>query len=601
MIEDEEITLKAKYDDLLNELVILEKKYLLYSHGHEFVEQAAVDLLKIINKLHNITPKIRIVALGNNLVINDVEYDENNPRGVYLSQLLGGRGIFSIDLNPGVEWGSILDFLYFLNAIPNKSNLLYHPDIQFAIHNIDSIEVEEMDYGGIKYGYEDEPNIYSTHDVRIKSQLHETLKNLNSKSDSLRENELIDMALEEISEMPQNEVPDYVEELSEDVVSEILERAKTKEESISPSLIDLLETLDSANKLAGEDRKTKSGDGMSDDQVNKLIEREAYELYISEAYRQHLQNLSAFDNQYLDGFNEIDLFNKVLINKTVLIALIHLINNELDTDVYDSFVGSIHNYIDEFLENRDWHFVHSISNNELVYSYLEQDSTVEKLSEIIRNNNSFGDNYVLELLEVSGSKNVNWLIDSYIDNYGLETRRHILSLILLFGETASVEVIKKIIGDPTHNISLLMPIIENYFKAIPRNLSLQLLAVDLADAKLLAIKILLTQNDDKVKYNIEQIIRKGDYNLVFRLLDLIREYKITEITEVLIRRIRTLYISEDNLKFILKMIDTISSIDNQSYQRLAKRLKRKWFTLSPKNLRIIKKHLIGVSYEHRSR
>ena len=141
-----------------------------------------------------------------------------------------------------------------------------------------------------------------------------------------------------------------------------------------------------------------------------------------------------------------------------------------------------------------------------------------------------------------------------------------------------------------------MPIIENNFETIPKVLLLQLLAIDLANIKLLAIKILLKQNDDKVNYYIEEIIQNGEDNLVIGLLDFIKEYKITELSEALMGKIKTLYISEDKLKYILKTIDIISSIDNQAYQELSKRLNRKWFTLSPRKLKIIKKYLIGASY-----
>jgi len=594
--------LKAKYDELLDDLVILEKKYLLYAHGHDFVDQATVGLLEVINELYdNTIPKIRIKALGNNLVINDVEYGENNQKGAYLSQLLGGRGILSITLNPGIELEAIQDFLYLLNSIPNRSKLLYHPDIQFSIHNISSIEIEEIDYSSINYAYENEEQIYSVDGVKSKNLLYEALESFNPNISSLKENELIDMAIEDIIKMPQDEVPDFIEGLSDDVVSEIFKRAKASENSISPSLLELLGALDSARKIAGDDRRAKSGDEMSYGQVNKLIEREAYELYVSEDYREHLQSLLAFDMGYLDKLNGIDLFDKVLINKTIVTALVRLTKNELDKDLYDSFVKSIHNFIDEFLENHDWHFIHSISNNKLVSSYLKQDSTVHRLSEEIKNNNAYSDDHVLEILKVSGPKNVSWLIDSYIEESDVAIRRNILSLILLFGETVVFQVIKKIISDPKRNISLLMPIIENNLGAIPHDCSLQLLAHDLADAKLLAIKILLTQNDDKIKHEIEHIIQNGKDDLVFGLLDLIREYKITESTEALIGRIRTIYISEDNLKFILKAIDTISSIDDPTYQNLEKQLMRKWFTISPKKLKIVKKYLLGVSHEHKSR
>ena len=554
--------MKDKYDNLINEFVIFEKRYLLYSHGHEFLDQAAVGLIKTINELHKITPKIRITALGNNMVINDVEYDEENSRAAYLAELLSDRGVFSISLNSGVELDSILDFLHLLNTIPKKSKLLYHPEIQEDMNNINFIDIEEMDYTSIGYGYEDEINF--TDVVLSKNQLHEALKSLYPRIDSMKKNELIVMAIEEISKMSPEEVSDYLLGLSDDVVSAILKRLKAKEDSDSPSLIDLLEVLDSKEEIEDDYTIDKFNDEMVDNQAEKLIERGVYELLVSEDYSHHLQSQLGLDVQSLEKFDTVDLFDNVLISKTIVKALIHLTKNELHTDFHDSFIKTIYSYIDELLEKGDWNFIHSILDGELVSSYLKQNPAVDKLSEGIRKNNSYDDNYVLEILKVSGPKNVNWLMDVYLEEPDEETRSSILKLIFLFGEAASVKSINKIIVDPEINISLLMPIIENNFETIPKVLLLQLLAIDLANIKLLAIKILLKQNDDKVTNYIEEIHQNGEDNLVIGLLDFIKEYKITELSEALMGKIKTLYINEDKLKYILKTIDIISSIDNQA-------------------------------------
>ncbi len=592
--------MKDKYDDLLNELVILQKMYLLYSHGHMFLEQGAISLLKILNELHKTTPKIRIAGLGKSLLINNVEYENANPKVGYLSHLLGGRGIFSISFNLGVELDSILDFFYLLNAIPNKSNLLYHRDIQIAMHNINFIEIEEMDYSGIRYSYEDEGQNHSTDIVLNKNQLYEVLKSLNSAMDSFKKNELIDIAMEEINKMSPDEVSDFIAGLSDEAVSEILKIVKAKETSISP-LLDRLVVLDASRRLAVNEEVGQLNNRMSNNQLNKLIEGEAYELYVSEKYKQHLGNISESHSPSLEKFSMTDLFDKALISKTVVIALIHLSKNELDTGMQDRFVESIYNYIDEFLENGDWYFIYSILNNKLVSTYLEQDSTVQKLAQGIINNKSYTNNHAFEILKVSGPKNLNWLMDLYIDESEGESKKSILNLILLFSETASVEAINKIISYPTQNFSSLVPIIENNLGAIPRVLLLQLLSSDLANVKLLAIKILLTRKDYQVKNEIEQIILNGEDHLVMGILDLIRDYKLTAYTEALVGRIRTLYISKDHLKITLKTIDTVALIDDSGFQNWAKQLMRKRFTLSPRNLRIIKQHLKGASHGKRVR
>lgn len=585
--------MKDKYDDLLNKLVILGKKTLLYSQGHELLDRDAGDLIKEIKALHKTTPKIRIAALGNNLAINDVDYGDNNPKAAYLAQLLSDRGIFSISLSPGIEAESIQDFLNLLNSIPKKSKLLYHLDIQLDMYNIQSIEIEEMDYSSIMYGYEDEIIVDSSDHKLDKNQIHKALKSLYPKLGSVKKDQLILMAMEEIKGMSPVEVSDFILGLSDDVVSAILKMLKAKENPTSPSLADLLAVLDSEKKITGDE----PGDQMSRDQINKLIEREVFEIYVSDDYGQHLQNQSALDMESLDKFDKIDLFDKVIVSKTLVKALIHLSKNDLNIDLFDSFAETTHSIVDELIEMGDWQFIHSLLNDELVSSYLKKDTAVQGLSKTTRKKNIYKDNHLLEVLKTSGPRNVNWLIDSYIDQDDEEVRRDILDLVSLFGEIASIKTIEKIVSDQIQDISLVMPIIQNNFEIIPRSLIVKLLSLNSVNAKLLGINILLTQKDDKVKDLIEEIIQNNEGDFILELLDLIKEYKITESIQVLISRIKTFYISEDHLKYILKTIDTASSIDNKAYQDLSKNLKKKWFSLSPKKLNLIKKHLIGVSYE----
>ncbi len=591
----------AKYDDFLNELVILEKKYLLYSHGHDFVNQAALDLLRTIEELHKSTPKIRISDTGFSLVINDMEFNADNLKAGYLMQLLGGRGILSLTFCSGVGFSSIMNLLYLLNSIPNNSKLLYHTDIQFAIHRIDSIEVEEMDYGSLRYGYKDEAQDHSSADNNIRNQLQMSLETLNPDIDSYDTEELLDIALEELSKMPKNQVPDFLQSLSDDVVSEIIERVNAKKNSISPSLIDLLVAMDSARRLAGDDRIEKSIDEISSDQLDKLVEREAYELYISDDYRQHLRSLLSYDIQSKDSITDLDMFDKTLINKTIVMALIHLTRSKLDNAIHFSFVDSIHNYLDEFIECRDWEFIHLITDNELVSSYLKQDSTVLGLSEAIGGRSSYSDRHLMEVIKVSGPKNIVWLMDSYIEETDLRSRRVILSLIQSFQETAAIYALKRFIKDPTQKISLFMPIIRDHIGSIPKDLSSRLFHCDSVDAKLLAMRILLAEEDEGVRNDIGRIIKDGENELVLGLLDLISEFRITELMDTIVNRIGTFYIDESRYKYIVKTIDTISWLDSEAFRDLESRLMGKRFTLSPKNLRRIKKYLKGVSHDHISR
>lgn len=591
----------AKYEDFLNELVILEKKYLLYSHGHDFVNLAVLDLLRTMGELHEITPKIKIVDTGNGLVVNDVEFHGGNVKAGYLMQLLGGRGILSVTFSAGVGFSSILDFFYLLNAIPTNSKLLYHSDIQFAIHNIDSIEIEEVDYGSLRYGYGAEAKDQTAEDNPMRAQLQESLKTFDPDIGSYNTDELIDIALDELSKMPQNKVPDFLQGLSNDAVSEIIARVNAKGNSISPSLIDLLLAVESARKLAGDDNLERVHEEISYDQVNKLVEREAYELYVSDDYRQHLRSLLAYDIQSVDSIAEIDMFDRSLIDRTILTALIHLTRNKLDNRMQVSFVDSIHKYLDEFIDCKDWQFIQSISDNEVVASYLKEDSTVERLSETIRGSKSYSNNHLMEVLQTSGTKNLSWLMDSYIDEGDSRIRRGILILIQSFQEIGAIHAVIRFLGDPAKDLSIFMPIIKGHLGSVPRDLSSKLFALDSADAKLLAMRILLTQEDKGVKNHMEGFILTGENEFVLGLLDLVREFRITELTGTLIKRIRTFYIDETMFKLTIKTIDTISWIDSKAYGDLEKRLMKTVITLSPKKLRRIKKYLKGVSHDYKSR
>ena len=582
-------------------MVMLEKKYLLYSQIHDFVNHAVLDLLRIIREILCETWEVRIVDTGNGMVVNDVDFHAFDLRVEYLTYLFGGRGIRAVTFLKDVDFSSIKDFMYLLNSIPSNSNLLYHTDIQFAIHSISSIKIEEVEYGRLRYGYGEGGQDLPPDEKKTRVQLYESLKTADSSIDSYETDELVDMALEEISQMSQAEVLDFFQGLSDDSISLMVTRVQTKENSISPSLVDLLVALDSARKQAGADRLEKSSDRISYAQVNKLVEREAYESYVSEDYREYIQSLLAYDMKSPENMEGIDFFDNGLINRTIVTALIHLAKNKLHKYLEGSILEIINSYLDEFVDFRDWEFIHSIIGEDSVSSYLKQDSSVKRLSQVINSGNSYGDHYVMEIIKVSGQKNINWLMDSYMAQGDLTQRNRILAMLRMFGGAAMIQAITKIIGDPEGLMPMMVPIIEGNLGSVPRELSSRLLEVDFAGGKLLAIRILLIQNDQKVKHFMKQMIQNGDDDFVFQLLDLIEEFKIIELTDVLIAKIKTLYISQDNLRFILKTIDTVFSVDSQAFRELENRLMRRKVTLSPKNLGSIKGYLKGVCHDHKSR
>lgn len=591
----------VKYEDFLNELVVLEKKYLLYSHGHDFVNQAVLDLLRTIGEIHSTTPNIKIIDTGFSLIINGVEFSADNIRAGYIMQLLGGRGITSVTFCSGVGFSPIIDFLYLLNAIPTNSKLLYHTDIQYAIHNIDSIIIEEMDYSSLRYGYQTEIQDVSSGKTNIRSELIKSLKTFNPLVDRLNTDELIDIALEELSKMSENEASDFLKGLPYEAISVVVARANVKKNSISPSLVDLLVAMDLARKLAGGESLETPDEGISDDQINKLVEREAYELYVTEDYRQHLRSLLSYDAQSDNSINGFDLFDSKLINRTIATALLHLVKNNLDSSMHMSFLDSIHKYLDEFIDSKDWQFIHSFISDERVRSYLNNDSTVSKLSQVIRASKSYSDNNLQEVINASGPKNLGWLIDAYIDEEDLRTRRRILVLIQSFQEKAAIQAVRKYIGDPTRKISIFIPMIDDNLDSIPKELAMKLYICDSADAKFLALRILLTQNDDKIINEMKRLIQAGNNEQILILLDLIKEFRISEVVGTLVERISTFYIDDNMYKYIVRAIDTISWIDPNVFQDLYNRLMNNKLTLSPKKLSRIKRHLKGVSHDNKSR
>lgn len=591
--------MKARYEDFLNELVILEKKYLLYSHGHDFVNQAVLDLLRTIGDIHRDSPSIKILDTGYSLVINEVEFSMDDMKVEYLMHLLGGRGIFAITFNSGVGFSSIVDFLYLLNSIPTNSKLLYHDEIQLAIHNIDFIEVQEVDYGKLKYLYKDKDkeNIESIEkEKQIRMQLYEELKSLNPEIQPNNTDEMIDMTLDRLSQMPQAKAQELLKDLSAEVVSKIIERVNVKANLISPSLIDLLFAMDTARKLVGENRVEDEVEEISSDQVNKLVERESYELYVTEDYRQHLRSLLAYEAGSKDEITGSELFDKTLINRTIVTALLNLTKNKLDTTMEVSFADTIMKYLEEFITNRDWEFIQSVSDEELINKFLKEDPAVKVLSDTIRENRSYNDDGLLEVIQASGSKNISWLVDTYLEEDDSRIRRAILRLIKPFQEEAATYATRRFSEDPTIKIGLLNPLIKDHLGSIPMELASKLISSESTDAKLLAMRIQLTQGDEGVKKEIGRLIKESDCDLALRLLDLVRDYRITEVLDLVVEKIKIFYMDDMMYKYIVKTIDTISFIDVKTYKELENRFVRTKITLSQSNLKNVKNYLKGVSH-----
>ena len=83
----------------------------------------------------------------------------------------------------------------------------------------------------------------------MRIELYQSLRTLDPNIESYDTDELVDIALEELSRMPQAQVPMFLQGLSDDAVAEIIARVNSKKNSISPSLLDLLAAMDSARSL----------------------------------------------------------------------------------------------------------------------------------------------------------------------------------------------------------------------------------------------------------------------------------------------------------------------------------------------------------------
>jgi hypothetical protein len=115
------------------------------------------------------------------------------------------------------------------------------------------------------------------------------------------------------------------------------------------------------------------------------------------------------------------------------------------------------------------------------------------------------------------------------------------------------------------------------------------------------MRILLTQGDDNIRGEMEGLVRKGENDLVLGLLELVKEFRISELVHPIVDRISTFYINETSYRYIVKAIDTVSWVDSEAFREIENRLMKKRITLSPGNLRRIRSYLKGVSHDHISR
>lgn len=400
-----------------------------------------------------------------------------------------------------------------------------------------------------------------------------------------------------------------------DMVVEVLTQAVIGKKIISPVLLKILTMLYKSGSETGD---------LSDEQkmlnktvwhsIEELFSREGYEKYLSEEYNDHLQQLSmggggGSKDKPVDF--ETDEYLKTLqyksVNRHVTTALMFLMQGNIEEQIYCNYADNIAQAIPEMLEAGEYKslvILHKYLRKHLqankgpaacdainaVLRVYSDHHFITKLSEAYETKKEGRCPEIDELIMITGSVNLPWLTEQYLQQGANEEMHQTLNLILRLGPQASEFASKKLdAGDDNQKIALLKLI-----RYCPGNINAgqvpKLLQSKNMEVRLEALKVLVKINHPAAVPALWKMICAKDNKIALKALKIVHAYQVNALAPKLISQIKTFYVSKNSFVRNKAILILLANLGNDNLLPLIKKKIGTRFSVSPSYLKQTKEY-----------
>lgn len=410
-----------------------------------------------------------------------------------------------------------------------------------------------------------------------------------------------------------------------ELILAVLDQAKRLKHEISPSLLKLVGAISWIREQAPEDGSLASDQvDISQNQIQKLFEREMYEHYVPEEYSSELVDISTGAHQISDGLRATFPLEELAqtltddyLNQLVVSGLLTLIDTELDPNLYADFVENITQVVTELLKARDYELLnrtyslflkHATSKADQKSRYaatnglksFSDQAFIKILSEEFLSDSAELSPSLKTLIINSGPKNIPWVLDQFIAQFsgpssgsgkqiyatsgGLPVKVY-MDLLWEFGSPAIDEMIYRLSEDDLSKTLALLKLIESFSDSRLTQSVRKLLGSGHNQVRLIAIQILLKIHDPLAITTLHQLLSSKDEKTALDAFSLVREYHVHELACELVKMIKIRYISHRDLQRNQLLLEVLGSIGNPEVMPSLQAIARTKFSFSLKGLK----------------
>jgi hypothetical protein len=393
-----------------------------------------------------------------------------------------------------------------------------------------------------------------------------------------------------------------------EMIVEALEGFSAKKQQISPALTKLLGSMSRAQEQGPADM-TPQMHALAREKIQTLFNKERYEKYVPEDYSDILQSISAgllstdpdrphsFDtDKYLPSIEETS------INRDVTIALVSLIDDDRNEQVYAELSMKLSRMVPGLLESADYALLvsmfkilakHAANKND---SHLRNAATkaldefskerfVELLAQSFVAQPDQQDSNLEELVMLTGARNLGWLSRQYLQQCAAARGQHLFLLLCRFGVRAAEEAVKLLPECDNLQVMALLRLV----RACGDNSCIvpvrKLLSNSSPELRLEALRTLLKVKDSSVMPILKKMLYARNLRSVETSLKLIQENDVQELAPDLAAMIKTLFIAGNRQARNKACLSVLSALGNTKVIPALQRVASAVFSFTPLALR----------------
>lgn len=452
---------------------------------------------------------------------------------------------------------------------------------------------------------EQESELQDKHD--FFKQLHRAFHEV---TPGLKE-QILEVTFDTINTSPDEEsLEELLNCMSGDMVVEVLTQAVLNKKIVSPMLIKLLSVLYRAGRQVPEDREQQGSPGNPVwDRIEELFSREGYEKYLPADYAEQLQSISLGSGGNSSGSPagfSIPEHSRALqdrnVNRHLVLALLSLMDGEIEEQIYCDYAGQISRLIPELLEAGDYRLLSGTFKalrKQLersgkpaaraaaagVLGVFSGSAFMSGLEEAYRLQEGGSCRELEELILATGPKNLPWLIDHYLRQKNTGQVLQAQGLIRRFGPQVAEIALEKMAEEDSEQTIALLKLIGDLSDSASSARINRLLKSKNSAVRLEAIKTLLKNRDPAATAALREAIGSRDNEIALEAMKIVKDFKVKALVPELALQIKTFYISGAGMKRNKAVLALLGSLGSKEALPVLEKKAGAKFSLTPGNLR----------------